>query len=178
MHTCFGWWGDIFSVSGFRLDTLSSAKDKKFIVQFDAKLRDGLHCINQSLSNDRLAKMLDDGFVSHIRKICGCEQAFTSYRACRSSSVPQQLAWCLVSFEIMTGYTIVVVIGTPAVHPADTIPKATTLSTKNCTVKQWADLIEELVICGLEELVKTDKADSEPLKATFRNTCIYTIVFL
>ena len=75
---CFGWWGDILSVSGFCLDTPSSAKDEKLIAQFDAKLRDGLHCINQSLANYSLAKMLDDDFVSHIRKISGCEQNISS----------------------------------------------------------------------------------------------------
>ena len=78
MHRCFGGWGDILSVSGFRLDTPSSLKDQTFIAQIDGKLRDGLHCINQSLSNDSLAKMLDYYFVSLIRKISGCELNISS----------------------------------------------------------------------------------------------------
>ena len=193
-------------------------------MQFDAKLRDAVGCINASLAREAVSKMLDEDFVLHIRKMSGCEQkivagsftyakgaldevlqslrvvgglikacrvfhsklegnnikagdrlalqqAFTAYRASKSSTVPQGLAWCLVSLELMTAYSIAVVMGTPAVHPATSIDKATTLREKNCTVAQWATLIEELVICGLEEFIKkaeTDKSETELLKATFR----------
>ena len=201
---------DVFSVSGYRLDTPSNKKDKGFINTFDGKLRDAVLFMKSSMQVDRMSKILDEDYVQHIRKLHGTEQkistacftycksaldavlgglrvysgliksckayqakmdanqvkpcdrsalqqAFTAFRACKLSTVSQELPWCVCVLEILASFDV----SGSTQHPADVINKSATMKRADCKVSDWTELVEDLVYSRLECILSNKPGSAE-----------------
>ena len=62
------------SIAGFALDKPTAKKDQAFVRTVDVKLREVTQVFEQVLKAEDFSQVIEDYFVSNIRKLCGMEK--------------------------------------------------------------------------------------------------------
>ena len=87
--------------------------------------------------------------------------AFTAYKTNPRTRELARLPWCLASLELLAAIDMA---QDPPVHPADSFPVDETMRSTNCTMTQWSVMVQDIVLCLLEEHIKHCKCTPQQLK--------------